>query len=71
MSASPVEAVPAPIKKAWRLGQAFRVAGSGLLDLGFLIRNVLADNRIVLFDLDFSRGVTLVLVGRVKVTSAC
>ena len=42
-----------------------------LLDLRFLVRNVLADNRIVLFDLDFFRGVTLVLFGRVEVTSTC
>src|SRR5690606_27359880 len=42
-----------------------------LLDLGFLVRNVLTDNRIVLFDLDLFRSVTLVLVGRVEVTSAC
>jgi hypothetical protein len=59
-------------KKARLIGRAFLwMPDQVLLDLGFLVRNVLADNRIVLLDLDFFRGVTLVLFGRVEVTSAC
>jgi hypothetical protein len=59
-------------KKARRIGRAFLwLPDQELLDLGFLVLNVLANHRIVLFNSDFFRGVTLVLFGRVEVTSTC
>ena len=44
----------------------FQVADQ-LLDLGFLVHHVLANNRIIFLDLDFVRGGALVLVGGVEV----
>ena len=45
----------------------FRLA---LLDLGFLVHDVLADHRIVLLHLHLSGGVLLVFIGGVEVTGA-
>ena len=42
-----------------------------LLDLGFCIHHMFADNRIKLFDLHFIRHVALVFISGVEVASAC
>jgi hypothetical protein len=42
-----------------------------LLDLCFLVHDVLAHDRIVLFHLQFTGRVFLVFIGRVKVTGTC
>ena len=42
-----------------------------LFDLRFLVHDVLAHDRIVLFHFHFFRCIFLVFIGRVEVTGAC
>lgn len=42
-----------------------------LFDLRFLVHDVLAHDRIVLFHFHFCRCIFFVFIGRVKVTGAC
>src|SRR5690554_5814194 len=61
-----------PENKKTRSTFALRVFGISsstlLLDLGFLVDHVLANNRIVFLEFELVRGVALVIVGSVEVT---
>src|SRR5690606_25481675 len=60
-------------RRTRRMAGSRRNGGSnpgGLLDLAFLVRHVLAHDRVVLLDFHLVRRVLLVLVGRVEVTGA-